>query len=395
LTQRRSKPAVPFGGRYRIVDFVLSNLVNSGIHATFVLTQYKAQSLLEHLQRAWVGQLGRDVFITPVPAQMQTGTSWYQGNADAIYQNLNLIQDYRPSLVIVFGADHIYKMDIRQMIKFHEKQRSRCTVACIPVPVAEAKAFGIIEVDNDWRVTGFEEKPTEAREIPGRPGFALASMGNYLFDPALLTDVLSIDADSDSSEHDFGSSIFPKLFQSERIFAYDFHKNRIPGESKKGSIYWRDVGTIDTYYEANMDLRAVCPALNLYNWDWPIQTASFKDPPAKFVFDHPSLRGMAVQSIVGSGTIVAGGTVTSSVVGRNVRVETGAVIEDSILMDNVIVGEGATVRGAILDKNVTVAEGAVIGGDDYEISGDEARSEQGIVVVPKEPESPASLARDH
>ena len=207
--------------------------------------------------------------------------------------------------------------------------------------------------------------------------------------------MLSLDADSAESEHDFGKSIFPKLFQMERIFAYDFHNNRIPGESKKGSIYWRDVGTIDSYYEANMDLRRVRPALNLYNWDWPIQTASFKDPPAKFVFDHPDMRGLAVQSIVGSGTIVAGGTISTSVVGRNVRVETGAVIEDSILMDNVVVGAGATIRSAILDKNVTVEEGATIGGAEHELRGGEVRSEMGVVVVPKAPESPESLARDH
>lgn len=393
LTLHRSKPAVPFGGRYRIVDFVLSNLVNSNIHAIYVLTQYKAQSLLQHLHHTWMGQMGRDAFITPVPAQMQSGTNWYQGNADAIYQNLDLIRNYRSSLIVVFGADHIYKMDVRRMMRFHVGKKASATVACIPIPIGEASSFGVVQVDEDWRVTGFEEKPDDPSPIPGRPGYALVSMGNYCFQPELLYEVLQDDAGISDSEHDFGRSIFPKIFQSERVFAYDFHQNQVPGETALGATYWRDVGTIDAYYTANMDLRSIRPALNLYNWNWPILSGSHMDPPAKFVFDEGSRKGAALQSIVSSGSILAGCTVRNSLIGRNVFVDDRARVERSIIMDNVKIGAGAVIVDAILDKNVTVAPKEVIGGAKYELRQGEVRSKGGIVALPKAPESPESLAR--
>ncbi|MGH9463846.1 MAG: glucose-1-phosphate adenylyltransferase [Vicinamibacteria bacterium] len=394
LTAQRSKPAVPFGGKYRIVDFVLSNLINSSITATFVLTQYKAQSLLEHLQMAWTHSTGRNNFLTAVPAQMQSGEFWYRGTADAIYQNLALLNRTHPQVVAVFGADHIYKMNVGQMVDFHVRKDASATVACLPMPSEEAAAFGVIKVNADWRVIGFEEKPERPACIPDRPGYSLVSMGNYTFDSVFLTEVLKEDAEDHASSHDFGRSILPKIFDSVPVYAYDFQTNRIPMEHEAELAYWRDVGTIEAYYDANLDLKDVRPRLNLYNWDWPIHSVSYNDPPAKFVFDDSDRRGYAIQSIVSSGCILAGGRVKDSVLGRNVFIDEGAEVDQSVIHDNVRIGRGARIRRAIVDKNNHLAEGTVIG---YDLDRDRERhfvSEEGIVVLGRGADTPESRARD-
>jgi glucose-1-phosphate adenylyltransferase len=386
LTRDRAKPAVPFGGKYRIIDFVLSNLVNSRIYAIYVLVQWRSQSLIEHLKDGW--QFGgpiTDQFVTPVPAQMRMGESWYQGTADAIFQNLNLLDDYRPDLVAVFGADHIYRMDIQQMIEFHAERKAAVSVATIPVHVEEARQFGILEVDSGMRVRGFEEKPATPRQLPGAPGRCLASMGNYLFDPEVLRRALAEDAAIAASQHDFGRDIIPRLLERVPVYAYNFMSNRIQGDSEVNLSYWRDVGTIDTYYEANMDLRDARPHLNLYNQRWPLRTAYYDQPPAKFVFDENGRRGQALHSVVSEGSIVSGGTVRNSILGRSVFVHSWATVEDSVLMDYVEIGRHARVRRAILDKNVFVPEGDEIG---YDLARDRERfhvTDSGLVVIPKGP----------
>ena len=394
LTAQRSKPAVPFGGKYRIVDFVLSNLINSNITATFVLTQYKAQSLLEHLQMAWIHSTGRNNFLTAVPAQMQSGEFWYRGTADAIYQNLALLNRTNPQVVAVFGADHIYKMNVGQMIDFHIKKAASATVACLPMPSAEAAAFGVIKVNSDWRIIGFEEKPENPASIPEQPGYSLVSMGNYTFDTAFLTEMLMDDAQDNASAHDFGKSILPKIFSSTPVYAYDFQRNRIAMENEAEAAYWRDVGTIQAYFEANLDLKDVRPKLNLYNWDWPIHSVSYNDPPAKFVFDDNGRRGQAIQSIVSSGCILAGGRVKDSILGRNVFIDEGAEVEQSVIHDNVRIGRGAKIRRAIIDKNNVLTKGTVIG---YDANRDRERyfvSDEGVVLLGRGADTPESRARD-
>jgi glucose-1-phosphate adenylyltransferase len=387
LTRDRAKPAVPFGGKYRIVDFVLSNLVNSRIYAIYVLVQWRSQSLIEHLKDGW--QFGgpiTDQFVTPVPAQMRMGESWYQGTADAIFQNLNLVDDYRPDLVAVFGADHIYRMDIQQMIEFHVERKAAATVATIPVPIEDAGDFGILEVDSGMRVRGFEEKPkTAPRQLPGAPGRCLASMGNYLFDPDVLRRALAEDADIASSRHDFGHDLIPRLIERVPIYAYNFMTNRLQGDSEVNLSYWRDVGTIDAYFEANMDLRDARPHLNLYNPRWPLRTAYYNQPPAKFVFDENGRRGQALHSVVSEGCIVSGGTVRNSILGRSVFIHSWATVEDSVLMDYVEVGRHARVRRAIIDKNVIIPTGDEIG---YNLERDRERfhvTDSGLVVIAKGP----------
>lgn len=383
LTKERAKPAVPFGGRYRIVDFVLSNLINSGIYSTYVLIQFKSQSLLQHIRDGWdFGGLLKNQFIIPVPAQMRSaGETWYRGTADAVYQNINLIEQADPHLVCIFGADHIYRMNIREMIEFHEQKRAQATVAAIPVTREEAREFGVIECTADGRITGFHEKKENAPTMPGRPDMCYASMGNYIFSTGLLLKELYADAENENSSHDFGRDILPSLVGRAELFSYDFNTNRIPGDPANVAAYWRDVGTIDAYYDANMDLRSVNPSLNLYNREWKLRTAGFEDPPAKFVFDEDGRRGAAVDSIVSGGTILAGGYVKGSVLGRGVRVHAGAQVEDSILFDNVDIGRNAKIKKAILDKNVRIPEGAQIG---YNLEDDRKRhyvTESGIVVV--------------
>ena len=395
LTRDRAKPAVPFGGKYRIIDLVLSNFINSGIHSIYVLTQVKAQSLVEHLLEGWqVAGVSRDHFVIPVPAQMRTGADWYRGTADAVYQNLHLIKRANPRFVAVFGADHIYKMDIRQMLEHHLQKKAEVTVAALPVRIEEASDFGVIEVDDDWRLLGFEEKPRQPTSIPAEPDHALVSMGNYLFETALLLRAMEEDAPDSKSTHDFGHDILPRLLEDRRkVHAYDYRTNRIKTPMKgEEPSYWRDVGTIEAYYETNMDLRAVNPTFNLYNRSWPIRTVSYGDPPAKFVFDEEGRQGTAVNSIVAEGTIISGSMVRSSVIGRNVRIHSYCLIEDAIVMNRVEIGRGCRIRRAIIDKNVYVPPGTEIG---HNAEKDRERyhvSETGIVVIPREePSLPWSM----
>ncbi len=383
LTKERAKPAVPFGGKYRIVDFVLSNFINSGIYSIYVLTQFRSQSLLQHLSEGWQsGGILKNQFIIPVPAQMRSpGETWYQGTADAIYQNINLIEQAEPHVVAIFGADHIYRMNIAHMIEFHENLNAACTIASIPVHKKYAHEFGVIETDDSNRILGFHEKNPNSPTIPGDPTQVFASMGNYLFSTRVLLKALHEDAADESSSHDFGRDILPKLVaEQQAIYAYDFQSNKIPGEPP-GEAYWRDVGTIDAYWEANMDLRMVKPALNLYNRQWPLRTSSYADPPAKFTFDEEKRRGEAIDSIVSGGCILSGGYVKNSIIGRGVRVHAGARVEDSVILDNCDIGRRAKIRRAILDKNVRVPEDAVIG---YDTEMDRKLyhvTESGIVVV--------------
>jgi glucose-1-phosphate adenylyltransferase len=365
LTKERAKPAVPFGGRYRLIDFVLSNLVNSGIYSIYVLIQFKSQSLLQHLREGWeVSGLLKNHFIIPVPAQMRSpGEDWYRGTADAIFQNINLIEQADPHIVAIFGADHIYRMNIREMIEYHSAKKAKVTVAAIPVEKEWASEFGVIEVSADGAILGFHEKRADAPTMPGRPTHVLASMGNYIFSTDVLMRELYADADKDGSAHDFGRDILPGLIGRTEMFAYDFQTNRIPGDPPDQAAYWRDVGTIDAYFEACMDLRSVAPELNLYNRQWPLRTAGYSDAPAKFTFDEEGRRGQALDSIVAGGTILSGGSVKDSVIGRGVRIHTGATVEDSVIFDNCDIGRRAQVRRAILDKNVRIPPDTKIGYD--------------------------------
>jgi glucose-1-phosphate adenylyltransferase len=364
LTKERAKPAVPFGGKYRIIDFVLSNFINSGIYSIYVLTQFRSQSLLQHLNEGWqFGGLMKTHFIIPVPAQMRSpGETWYQGTADAIYQNINLVEQADPRVVAIFGGDHIYRMNIASMVEYHIHKNAEVTVAAIPVPKKEAIEFGVIESTADGHIVAFHEKNPDAPTMPGDPRRVHASMGNYIFSTRTLLRLLHDDAANPRSSHDFGKDILPKLVRSE-MYAYDFQTNRIPGELPDAVPYWRDVGTLDAYYEANMDLRSVNPSLNLYNRQWPVRTTAYPDPPAKFTFDEESRRGQAIDSIVSGGSILSGGVVRNSVLGRNVRVHAGALVEESVILDSCDIGRRARIRKAILDKNVRVPEDTGIGYD--------------------------------
>ncbi len=383
LTKERAKPAVPFGGKYRIIDFVLSNFINSGIYSVYVLTQFRSQSLLQHLSEGWqFGGLLKTQFVIPVPAQMRSpDETWYRGTADAIYQNLNLVEQADPAVVAIFGGDHIYRMNIGSMIEYHIQKAAEVTVAAIPVPKKQAVEFGVIESAEDGRIVAFHEKNPEAPTMPGDPNQVHASMGNYVFSTRTLLRLLHDDAANPSSHHDFGKDILPRLAGSSSMYAYDFQTNRIPGEREDAIPYWRDVGTLDAYYEANMDLRSVSPALNLYNRQWPVRTTSYPDPPAKFTFDDENRRGQAIDSIVSGGSILSGGIVRNSVLGRHVRVHAGAVIEDSVILDNCDIGRRARVNRAILDKNVRIPEDAEIGLDLGRDSRYHHVTDSGIVVV--------------
>ncbi len=386
LTRDRAKPAVPFGGKYRIIDFVLSNLMNSRIFAIYVLIQWRSQSLIEHLKDGWqFGSMLADHFVIPVPAQMRMGESWYRGTADAIFQNLNLLDDAKPDLVAVFGADHIYRMDIQQMIDFHVDRNAAVTVATLPTPIEEGNQFGILEVDSGMRLIGFEEKPASPRQMPGAPGICLASMGNYLFDPLVLRSAVIEDSHDHASQHDFGRDLIPKLIERVPVYAYNFVTNRIRGDSEENLSYWRDVGTLDAYYEANMDLREARPHLNLYNPYWPLRTAYYNQPPAKFVFNEEGRRGLAVHSVISEGCIISGGVVRNSVLGRSVFVHSYSTVDDSVIMDYAEIGRYAKVRRAIIDKNVYIPEGEQIG---YDLERDRQRfhvTDSGLVVIPKSP----------
>lgn len=386
LTLDRSKPAVPFGGKYRIVDFVLSNLINSGINSIYVLTQFKSQSLSEHLQLTWnFGSLLRNQFIIAVPAQQRTGEHWYRGTADAIYQNFNLINDHKPERIAIFGGDHIFKMNVEQMEQFHRQSKAAVSVAAIPVPIAEANQFGVMQVDEEWRITGFQEKPKNPTPIPGRPDLALASMGNYIFNREDLVEALTEDARDDASSHDFGKNVLPMMLaQGKPMFAWDFSRNRIPGSSDpRNDGYWRDVGTLDAYYEATMDLRSVAPELDLYNQEWPVRSEPNNFPPAKFVHNSEGRVGQAIQSIVCEGAIISGASVIDSIVGKRCRINSYAEVHGSILLENVEVGRGARIRRCIVDKHVRIPPNDVIG---YNPDDDAKRfhvTENGLVVIRK------------
>lgn len=385
LTRERAKPAVPFGGKYRLIDFVLSNFLNSQMYSIYVLTQFKSQSLTEHLQEGWrFSSILKDHFILPVPAQKRTGESWYQGTADAIYQNINLIEGHGYDLVAVFGADHIYRMDIRQMVNFHIRNNASMTVSALPVSIEEARSFGVIQVDSDQRIIGFQEKPEQPRSIPGRSNEAYASMGNYIFNTDFMLDALYEDAADENSSHDFGKDILPRVYTEERVFAYDFRSNQIPGSSSQEVGAWRDVGTIKAFWEANMDLRNVKPMFNLYNGKWPIKTTMYEGPPAKFVFNEDGRRGQAVNSLVGEGSIISGGIVQDSVIGRDVLIDSGAAVINSLIMDRVKVGKNCKINMAIIDKDVIIPEGVSIG---YNLEEDKKRffvdEESNIIVISK------------
>lgn len=385
LTRERAKPAVPFGGRYRIVDFCLSNLVNSGILKIKVITQYKSDSLNNHLSRAWRMSAFLGHYVEAVPAQMRTGTDWYKGSADAIYQNLNIVTDEEPEHVFIFGADHVYRMDVRQMLDFHEKNRADCTVAAIPVPIETGAEFGIIQAGPDGRMEAFLEKPRAPPPMPGNPRMCLASMGNYLFSTESLVREIVRDAAEESSAHDFGKSILTEMYKGSRVFAYDFAQNLIPGQGEKERGYWRDVGNVDVYYQANMDLVEVDPIFNLYNDRWPIYTLNNNFPPAKFVFaDRPNQRvGYATDSLISEGCIISGGQVNRSVLSPKVRINSFSEVHESILFENVQIGRRCKIRRAIIDKNVDIPPGMTIGHDPEEDRRRFFVSPSGVVVIPK------------
>jgi glucose-1-phosphate adenylyltransferase len=387
LTRDRAKPAVPFGGRYRIIDFVLSNFVNSGFYKIKVLTQYKSDSLNSHISRGWHLAHFVDQYVEAVPAQQRRGPQWYKGSADAIYQNLNLLYDEDPRDVAVFGGDNIYKMDVRQMLAFHRDRDADLTVAAIPVPIEEGSQFGILQVDENHRIIGFEEKPENPKPIPGQPDKCLASMGNYIFKTDVLAEEVVRDAHDPTSSHDFGKNIITHMVShaNANLFIYDFSQNIIPGQPPREQSYWRDVGTIDSYWSSSMDLVSVQPEFNLYNKRWPIRTYYRHIPPAKFVHDDPRNNrvGTAINSIVAEGCIVSGGVIRNSILFPEVRVNSFSYIEDSIIFEQVNIGRRARIRKAIIDKHIVIPPDTVIG---YDLEEDRKRfpvSENGVVVIPK------------
>jgi glucose-1-phosphate adenylyltransferase len=386
LTLDRAKPAVPFGGRYRIIDIVLSNFVNSGLSRIKVLTQYKSASLEEHIARNWRLAPILDQFIEAIPAQQRTGKTWYRGSADAVWQCQHVITDERPELVCIFGADHVYKMDVRQMLGFHDTAHADATVAAIPVPRETAADYGIIEVGEGGRIVAFHEKVANPPTVPGNDRVCLASMGNYVFRPEVLLRELEEDEHIDDSRHDFGHDILPRLVtKGAGVFAYDFATNAVPGEEGQNRGYWRDIGNIDAYWEAQMDLIEIHPQFNLYNFRWPIRTGATHDPPAKFVFrDEAQARvGIATDSMVSHGCIISGGRIHRSVLGVGCRVNSFSEVEESVLFERVRVGRHAKVRRAIIDKDVEIPSGTIIG---YDRDADRQRffvTESGTVVIPK------------
>ncbi len=386
LTLDRAKPAVPFGGRYRIIDIVLSNFVNSGMAKVKILTQYKSASLDEHIARVWRLSPILDQFIEAVPAQQRTGKTWYRGSADAVFQCQHVILDEKPELVAIFGGDHIYKMDVRQMLSYHVAKNAEATVAVIPVPKAEASDFGVIEIDGEGKILAFHEKVKDPPAMPGNPNMCLASMGNYVFSKDAILREVNEDSTIDASEHDFGKNILPRMVQAGRsVWAYDFATNKVPGEDERGNGYWRDVGTIEAYWRAQMDLIEIHPSFNLYNKRWPIRTGVTHDPPAKFVFrDEAQARvGIATDSLVSHGCIISGGRIHRSVLSVGCRINSFSEVEESVLFEGVQIGRHTRLRRCIVDKDVTIPSGVEIGFN-HELDKQKGFTvENGIVVIPK------------
>ena len=378
LTRERSKSAVPFGGRHRLIDFVLSNFMNSELPSLYVLVQYKSQSLIEHLRVAWrTSGLTPDYFVTVVPPQMRFGSGWYRGTADAVLQNLNLVDDFNADAVAIFGSDHIYRMDVNQMLAFHQEEGAEVTIAARPVPIEDASQFGVLAVDRSGRVIRFEEKPAAPAPMPDDPGRALVSMGNYLFSRQALVDALVADARR-STDHDFGRSIIPELVPGGRVFAYDFQRNEVPGvKPYEEAGYWRDVGTIDAYWEAHMDLLGESPRFDLDNRYWPIRSEHHPGPPARFI-------GAELDNCqVGEASLIKRATIRNSILGRSVWVNEGAVIEDSIVMDHTTVGKGARLRRAIIDRFNIIPADTEIGVDPAQDRRRFHVEPSGLVVVPR------------
>ncbi len=385
LTADRAKPAVPFGGIYRLVDFVLSNLVNAGYLRIVVLTQYKSHSLDKHITTTWRMSTLLGNYVTPVPAQQRLGPQWFAGSADAIHQSLNLVYDDQPDHIVVFGADHVYRMDPKQMVQQHIESGAGVTVAGIRVPRSEANGFGVIQTRADGRqIEAFLEKPEDPPGLPDDPERVYASMGNYVFTTEALLEAVKMDAGDEGSVHDMGGNIIPMMVEQGAAQVYDFAQNDVPGSTDRDRGYWRDVGTLDSYFDAHMDLVSVEPVFNLYNRQWPILTSVPSLPPAKFVLDEPGRVGTARNSLVSQGVIVSGGTVRTSILSPGVRIHSGADVAGSVLMNGVDIGRGSVVRNAILDKNVVVWPGASLGVDP---AADRARgftlTEGGVVVVGK------------
>ncbi len=386
LTKDRAKPAVPFGGRYRIIDFVLNNFINSGFYKIKVLTQYKSDSLNKHITRGWALSPFLNQYVDLCPAQMRTGNDWYRGTADAIYQNIFHITDEDPRYVCIFGGDHIYKMKVSQMLDFHKEKKADLSISAIPIPIEEASEFGIMEVDDDWRLVNFVEKPqTKPKSIPGHPELCLASMGNYIFDKEILLDSLNKDANIESSHHDFGKDVIPMMLsEGKNIYVYNFAANSFPGMTSAEQGYWRDVGSIDAYWQANMDLLAYSPELNLYSKEWPLRTFNYNYPPAKFVWEEGDRVGMATNSMVSEGCIISGGGLSHCVLSPKVRINSYSSVTDSILMEQVEVGRYSQIRKAIIDKNVVIPPHTKIGFDrEEDLKRGFHVSAGGVTVVPK------------
>ena len=359
LTNWRSKPAVPFGGKFRIVDFPLSNCINSGIRRVAVVTQYKSHSLIRHVQHGWGflrAELGE--FVELLPAQQRIETSWYTGTADAVYQNLDIIRRHKPGHIVILAGDHVYKMDYGPMLAYHVEKMADMTVGCLEVPLQDATAFGVMGVDTNWRVAKFQEKSPTPDSMPGKPDMALASMGIYIFNPEFLYEQIIKDADTSGSSHDFGKDIIPSIIDRYRVFAYPF-RNAETGTQ----AYWRDVGTVDSFWESNLELIGVTPELNLYDTDWPIWTYQEQLPPAKFVFDDENRRGMAVDSMVSGGCIISGALVRHSLLFSNVVINAYSSVQDAVILPNVTIGQNCRLKKVIIDKGCHVPDGTVIGED--------------------------------